>query len=121
MTSTVGPAPLAPFQAGDEGMTLRNDRRLHLRNGERGTVVAVDGSAFALVAFTTGATVVLPADYLGATPTPRPSPRPKAPRWSTSYRLAHGVTDKRNAPRSRTQAIPSTRARGSTPGRMSTP
>jgi ATP-dependent exoDNAse (exonuclease V) alpha subunit len=31
-----------PFQAGDEIMTLRNDRCLHVRNGGRGTVEAVD-------------------------------------------------------------------------------
>jgi hypothetical protein len=65
-----GPALLvdgAPFQAGDEVMTLRNDRRLHLRNGGRGTIQHVDADALAVsVAFVTGETVAVPADYLSA-------------------------------------------------------
>jgi conjugative relaxase-like TrwC/TraI family protein len=56
-----------PFQAGDEVMTLRNDRRLHVRNGGRGTVAAIDAQACSVtVAFRTGELTVLPADYLAA-------------------------------------------------------
>ncbi len=56
-----------PFQAGDEVITLCNDRRLHVRNGERGAVEAVDPVAGAMsVALTTGAKVVLPTEYLTA-------------------------------------------------------
>ncbi len=56
-----------PFQAGDEVMTLRNDRRLRVRNGGRGTITAVDTDAHAVaIAFTTGERAVLLADYLDA-------------------------------------------------------
>ena len=56
-----------PFQAGDEVMTLRNDRRLHVRNGERGTIEAVEPQRGAMsVELTTGTTVLLPAEYLTA-------------------------------------------------------
>ncbi len=56
-----------PFQAGDQVMTLRNDRRLHVRNGGRGTIEAIDVRVSAVtVAFTTGETAVLPPDYLAA-------------------------------------------------------
>jgi conjugative relaxase-like TrwC/TraI family protein len=56
-----------PFQAGDEIITLRNDRRLHVRNGERGAIEAVDPVAGAIsVALATGAKVVLPTEYLTA-------------------------------------------------------
>jgi conjugative relaxase-like TrwC/TraI family protein len=68
-----------PFQAGDEIITLRNDRRLHVRNGERAMIEAVDAVDGAMsVALTTGATVVLPTEYLTAghvARTPRPSTR----------------------------------------------
>ena len=48
-------------------MTLRNDRRLRVRNGGRGTVGEVDPSLGSLtVAFTTGEAVVLPDEYLNA-------------------------------------------------------
>ena len=56
-----------PFQAGDEVMTLRNDRRLRVRNGGRGTIVGVDPAACAVtVAFRTGETIALPTDYVAA-------------------------------------------------------
>ncbi|MGH9014108.1 MAG: MobF family relaxase, partial [Acidimicrobiia bacterium] len=53
------------YQAGDRVMTLKNEYRLGVRNGTRGTVLAVDGSQRALiVATTTGATITLPARYI---------------------------------------------------------
>jgi hypothetical protein len=56
-----------PFQAGDVVMTLRNDRRLGVRNGGRGTITTVDTDAHAVaIAFTTGERAVLSADYLAA-------------------------------------------------------
>ena len=56
-----------PFQAGDEVMTLRNDRRLGVRNGERGAITAVDSDTSSVtLAFTTGRTVDVHADYLNA-------------------------------------------------------
>lgn len=56
-----------PYQAGDTVMTLRNDRRLDVRNGSRGSIEHVDPDARALtVTFTTGETRTIPARYLDA-------------------------------------------------------
>ncbi|MGH9014879.1 MAG: MobF family relaxase [Acidimicrobiia bacterium] len=53
------------YQAGDWVMTLKNDYHLDVRNGTRGTVVAVDPSRRALtMETTTGATVMLPPHYV---------------------------------------------------------
>jgi conjugative relaxase-like TrwC/TraI family protein len=56
-----------PFQAGDRVLTLRNDRRVGVLNGTRGTVAAVDIARREMVVATdAGPTVVLPARYLDA-------------------------------------------------------
>ena len=47
-----------PFQAGDEVMTLRNDRRLAVRNGGRGTSPRRPDPCNVTVALRTGETVV---------------------------------------------------------------
>jgi conjugative relaxase-like TrwC/TraI family protein len=52
------------FAVGDEVMALRNDRRLGIRNGTRGTVVAVDHDTRSLSVQAAEATVVLPGEYL---------------------------------------------------------
>ena len=56
-----------PFQAGDRVLALRNDRRVGVLNGTRGTVVAVDTERRELtVATESGPRVTLPARYLDA-------------------------------------------------------
>jgi conjugative relaxase-like TrwC/TraI family protein len=56
-----------PYQAGDRVLTLRNDRRLGVLNGTRGTVLSVDPEARALTLATDdGREVSLPARYLDA-------------------------------------------------------
>lgn len=56
-----------PFQVGDRVLTLRNDRRVGVLNGTRGTVAAVDTERRELVVATdAGPTVTLPARYLDA-------------------------------------------------------
>ena len=55
-----------PFQAGDAVMTLRNDRRLGVRNGNRGVVVAVDPDAHTMRVRLTRGEVDLPARYVDA-------------------------------------------------------
>ena len=83
MTSTPAPVPTArppaqltgptlevdgrPYQAGDRVMTLRNQRRLGVRNGTFATITAVDTEQRALTIRTDQATVhQLPAAYLDA-------------------------------------------------------
>ena len=64
-----GPAMIidgAVFQAGDTVMTLRNNARLDVRNGERGTLVSIDTRARSMTVRTTDRTVTLPATYLEA-------------------------------------------------------
>jgi conjugative relaxase-like TrwC/TraI family protein len=56
-----------PFQAGDEVMSLCNDRRLGVRNGERATITAVDPDEGSVrISFGSGRTVDLPGRYLAA-------------------------------------------------------
>lgn len=56
-----------PFQAGDRVLALRNDRRVGVLNGTRGTVAEVDVERHELVVATdAGPTVRLPARYLDA-------------------------------------------------------
>ncbi len=53
-----------PYQAGDDIVCLRNDRRLGVCNGTRATVEAVDPDAGTLTVRAEGRRVVLPAVYL---------------------------------------------------------
>jgi conjugative relaxase-like TrwC/TraI family protein len=55
-----------PFQAGDAVMTLRNDRRIGVRNGNRGLVVAVDPDAHTMRVRLTRGDIDLPARYVDA-------------------------------------------------------
>ena len=55
-----------PFQAGDAVMTLRNDRRLGVRNGNRGIVVAVNPVEHTMRVHLTRGDVDLPARYVDA-------------------------------------------------------
>jgi conjugative relaxase-like TrwC/TraI family protein len=55
-----------PFQAGDTVMTLRNDRRIGVRNGNRGVVVAVDPDAHTMRVRLTRGEIDLPARYVDA-------------------------------------------------------
>lgn len=56
-----------PFQAGDRVLALRNDRRVGVFNGTRGTVAAVDAERRELtVATDAGPSVILSARYLDA-------------------------------------------------------
>ena len=63
-----GPAVIAgrnEFQLGDEVLTLRNNRRLGLTNGERGTITGIDEQARALTIRTTDGSVRrIPSEYL---------------------------------------------------------
>ena len=54
------------FVEGDEVLATRNDRRLGLRNGTRGVVVAVDPVATALVVATRDGELTVPEAYLSA-------------------------------------------------------
>jgi hypothetical protein len=55
-----------PFQAGDTVMTLRNDRRIGVRNGNRGVVVAVDPATHTMRVRLTRGEIDLPARYVDA-------------------------------------------------------
>ncbi len=55
-----------PYQAGDDIVCLRNDRRLGVCNGTRATVEAVDPDAGTLTVQTDNSRVVLLAEYLEA-------------------------------------------------------
>jgi hypothetical protein len=55
-----------PFQAGDAVMTLRNDRRIGVRNGNRGIVVAVDPDSHTMRIRLTRGDIDLPARYVDA-------------------------------------------------------
>jgi conjugative relaxase-like TrwC/TraI family protein len=55
-----------PFQAGDAVMTLRNDRRIGVRNGNRGVVVAVDPDAHTMRVELRRGEITLPACYVDA-------------------------------------------------------
>ena len=53
------------FQLGDEVLTLRNNRRLGLTNGERGTITGIDEQARAItIRATDGNVRRIPAEYL---------------------------------------------------------
>ena len=54
------------FRTGDTVMTLRNDRRVGVRNGDRGIVVSIDTDARALHVQLRDREVTLPAAYLEA-------------------------------------------------------
>jgi ATP-dependent exoDNAse (exonuclease V) alpha subunit len=56
----------APYQAGDVVMTLRNNARLDVRNGERGTVLAIDATTRSMTVQMADRAVTLPATYLDA-------------------------------------------------------
>ncbi len=53
-----------PYQAGDEIMTLRNQRRLGVRNGTIAVITAVAPDARAITVRSAHGTHMLPADYL---------------------------------------------------------
>ncbi len=53
-----------PYQAGDDIVCLRNDRRLGVCKGTRATVVSVDPDAGTLTVQVEGRRVALPAVYL---------------------------------------------------------
>jgi conjugative relaxase-like TrwC/TraI family protein len=56
-----------PYQSGDRIMTLRNDRRLKVRNGTCALITSVDPDDRAMTVRTdTGAAITLPAPYLDA-------------------------------------------------------
>jgi Ti-type conjugative transfer relaxase TraA len=56
-----------PFQVGDRIMTLRNDRRLHVRNGTCGHITGIDADQRALSVLTdAGVAMNLPTRYLDA-------------------------------------------------------
>lgn len=55
-----------PIQAGDKIMLLKNNTRLQVRNGNRGTVVAVDPDARTLQVRLARGVVDIPADYVDA-------------------------------------------------------
>ena len=54
----------APFQAGDHVMTLRNNRRLDVRNGERGVVQTINVGSRSMTVQMTDRAVELPSTYL---------------------------------------------------------
>lgn len=56
----------AVYQAGDTVMTLRNNARIDVRNGERGTVLAIDARARSMTVQIADRVVTLPATYLDA-------------------------------------------------------
>ena len=56
----------APFQAGDRVMTLRNNRRLDVRNGERGVVQTINVGHRSLTVQMSDRVVELPSTYLEA-------------------------------------------------------
>ena len=53
-----------PIQAGDKVMMLRNDRKLGVRNGNRGVVVAVDPDQHSMQVRLARGTIDLPASYV---------------------------------------------------------
>ena len=55
-----------PFQAGDHVMTLRNNRHLDVRNGERGTLQAINADRRSMTVQMTDRVVELPSSYLEA-------------------------------------------------------
>lgn len=55
-----------PFQAGDHVMTLRNNRRLDVRNGERGVVQTINVDRRSMTVQMTDRVVELPSTYLEA-------------------------------------------------------
>ena len=55
-----------PYQTGDEIMTLRNQRRLGVRNGTIATVTTIDPDERAITIRSAHGTHTLPADYLDA-------------------------------------------------------
>ena len=54
----------AAFQAGDHVMTLRNNRRLDVRNGERGVVQTINVGSRSMTVQMTDRAVELPSTYL---------------------------------------------------------
>ena len=52
------------FRIGDEVMTLRNDRRIGVRNGDRGTVIDIDIETRSLGVDFKDRTISLPASYM---------------------------------------------------------
>lgn len=54
------------FRAGDQIMTLRNNRRLDVHNGERGVITRIDTRSRSIIATMGERTVTLPADYIEA-------------------------------------------------------
>ena len=56
----------ATFQAGEVVMTLRNNARLDVRNGERGTLASIDKRARSMTIQMNDRTVTLPSTYLDA-------------------------------------------------------
>ena len=56
----------ATFEAGDVVMTLRNNARLDVRNGERGTLTSIDKRARSMTIQMNDRTVTLPSTYLDA-------------------------------------------------------
>ena len=65
ITAAAGPYAERGFATGDLVMARRNDYRLGLINGARGTVLAVDPSArTVIVQFANGPPLTLPRDYL---------------------------------------------------------
>src|SRR5688572_18031606 len=55
-----------PFQAGDSIMTLRNDRHVGVRDGNRGVVIKVDPVAHTMRVRLAPGEVELPARYVDA-------------------------------------------------------
>ncbi len=56
----------ASFQAGDHVMTLRNNQRLDVRNGERGEVLSINARSRSMTLEMSDRVVELPAPYLDA-------------------------------------------------------
>ena len=54
------------FRAGDQIMTLRNNRRLDVHNGERRIITRIDTRSRSIIATMGERTVTLPADYIEA-------------------------------------------------------
>ena len=55
-----------PFQVGDQVLTLRNNKRLDVHNGERGTVERIDRRSRSMVVRMGERVVTLPPEYLEA-------------------------------------------------------
>ena len=96
-----------PIQAGDKVMMLRNDRKLGVRNGNRGVVVEVDPDERTMRVQLARGVVDVPARYLDAGHVGHA--------YAMTVNKAHGIDLRRHDAARRRPALPRARLRGDVP------